>query len=147
MNGRISVAGRSDDRLLKRIQTIDARTDAADPVSAADALADAADEEEYQAILMRLIREQGAVDLSEVDIPRKPGPVGACLRFVRAVLWKWLRYQHETVTSRHNAVHALHAAALECEREARQRRMDDLEQRLARLERASDNRDSAPPSP
>jgi hypothetical protein len=100
----------------------------------AEALAAAANEQEYQQRLIDLLREQSAVDIGAVTLPAAPGWRGRLLGPLRRFWWRLLRHQHEQVTLQHNAVHELQAAALAYEHELTARRLADLEQRLAKLE-------------
>ena len=144
MNARISIAGRDDRSVLDQVreQAAAARPPGRPP--GAEALAAARDEEEYQEILLRILREHSAVDTDDMEIPYKPGVIGTVMRRVRGVLWKLLRYQHDVITARHNTIHALHAAALEYEHSRYQRRIEALEERITELERNPGA--SAPPT-
>lgn len=97
----------------------------------ADTLAAATNEDDYQARLITLVRENSAVDLSRIELPHAPGLRGIISRWFRKLLWRLLRHQHEQVTLQHNAVHTLHAAALEFEHDRMRKKIDQLEQRLA----------------
>ena len=128
MNKTISIAGAS-------MPADQPPPDTLPDTARVDRLAATGSEEEYQQELLRILRENHAASTEGVDIPCKPGLVGACARVLRAFLWKGLRYQHEQMAIRHNAIHARLAAALEYEHDLNQRRIAELEQRIAELQK------------
>lgn len=142
MNGTIRVNNQSDDALRERVHEAARQLEqnpSASPSS--DALASAKTEEDFQQALLRFLREQGAVDIQHIPIPRRPGPLGIVTSWCRRVMWRLLRYQHEQLAMRHNAVHALLTSALEYERMLNARQRRNPEQGM----RDAEDRRPAPP--
>ncbi len=144
MTARVHVAGEdSTEPLLACIGAAAARRRVpggpwAAPSSSIDQLRQASSEAEYQERLLRLIREEGAVDTGTFSVPRGPGFAGAMKHLLRRILWKTMRYQHDQLSRQYNDANTLLIQALTFEHEAAQRTCRDLEQRLARLEARRD---------
>ncbi len=132
MSEKISVNGQPDARLAMRVA--DRSTATPLPDTHADLLANAQSAEEYQASLMRLLREQHAVDCTSISIPRSPGFLGTIAHVWRKWCWKLMRYQHEQVSIRHNAVHALLVSAMEHAEALKQSQLEEMKNRLDQLE-------------
>jgi len=143
MTVSVHVAGEdSTEPLLARIEATAAGRRVPDgpwaaPSSSVDRLRQAESEAAYQEVLLRLIREEGAVDPGTFSVPRGPGGVGTMKHLLRKVLWKTMRYQHDQLSRQYNDANALLVQALTFEHESTQRTCRDLEQRLARLEARS----------
>ena len=97
-------------------------------------LARAQSEAEYLDQLIGLIRSRNAVDTLDFAIPRKSGVVGLFMTRLKALLWKFLRYQHDRMAYQQNLINGLHGSALEYEIAFRQKAVADLDQRLKCLE-------------
>lgn len=109
----------------------------------ADRLAEATSEADYQERLIAMLRENSAVDLSRIELPRTPGIRGLIGFWWQNLLWRLLRCQQAQVTLEHNAIHTLHAATLEFEHEYMRQRIDQLEQRVAQCEQQKKPRTQA----
>jgi hypothetical protein len=131
MNAKISI---DDTSCRNRILHLTRDLPDTERSPAADALAQTENEEAFQETLLRICREQGAVDTSAVRIPYKPGLLGRIMRPIRGLLWKLLRHQHDEMTARHNAVYSLHSSALQHEHDLNKKRQEALERRMAELE-------------
>ena len=86
---------------------------------------------EYQERLLRLLRLHQGISADLFDIPRRPGWKGACSSWLKKILWKILRYQHERMAHQQSVVNELLVSALEFERDQHKRDLRELEQRLA----------------
>ncbi len=100
----------------------------------APALAQSDSDAGYQENFIRLLRYRDAVDTLDFEIPRRPGAWGLCIRKLKQVLWKLLRYQHDRITFRQNMINGLFTRALEDELILRRRETAELRARLAALE-------------
>jgi hypothetical protein len=87
---------------------------------------------------LALLRANGAVRLAEIDIPGRPGFVGRLAQRIKSTVWRLLRYQHEQVAVRQNAVNLQILAALEAERAEREAELRKLRERMAALEARRD---------
>lgn len=87
---------------------------------------------------LALLRANGAVRTAEVEIPGRPGFAGRLLQRAKTALWRLLRYQHEQIAVRQNAVNLQILSALEAERREREREMRSLRERIAALEARRD---------
>jgi len=84
-----------------------------------------------------LQRARQAVDLSVFTTPAGRGGCRRLAHALRMWWWRWCRYQHEWIVSRHNAVTAQLGYLLEFERDERRRQVAALEERIAALEHAA----------
>lgn len=83
---------------------------------------------------MELLRHKSQIDTLDFVIPRKPGFTGWMMQRLRRILWKLLRYQHDRMVTRQNRVNAWIISALESKTESLQIEVDELRDRLSRLE-------------
>jgi hypothetical protein len=81
-----------------------------------------------------LLRAHGAVRPDDFTVPARPGLAGAWVRRVKLFFWGLLRYQHEQVAARQNAVNLQLLMALEAVREEQRRESAALRERIAALE-------------
>ncbi len=84
--------------------------------------------------LLRLIWFRAGVDTSPFHIPRKPGPFGVVAAWIRALLWKLLRHQHDRITLQQEGINTQITAALEFIREEQQEEVEELRGRIRDLE-------------
>lgn len=105
-----------------------------------ESLRRATNEREYQESLITLLRQHATVEVNRIRLPLSPGASGKLKHGVRSLFWKLFKHQHEQVTFHHNAVHELQAAATEHGHHLLQKRIDELEARLVRLEKERETR-------
>jgi len=84
--------------------------------------------------LIELLRDRSVVETQAFEFPRKPGPGGSVMYYVRAFLWKLLRYQHDRMSSRQNRINALIISALEQRTEALQLEVNALKKKMSQQE-------------
>ena len=77
------------------------------------------------------------MDTGDFNVPRRKGPAGMLGGWVRALLWRVLRYQHERMALQQNTINELIAAAVEFERQRRRRETGELRRRIEQLEKAA----------
>ncbi|MFO7535789.1 MAG: hypothetical protein R6X19_08950 [Kiritimatiellia bacterium] len=87
---------------------------------------------------LAVLRAHGAVRLTEVEIPGRSGFAGRLMQRIKTTLWRLLRYQHEQVAVRQNAVNLQILAALEAERREHEGELRKLRERIAALEARRD---------
>lgn len=95
-----------------------------------------ANQTEYLARLLTLLRTHGAVRTDIVTVPVPPGWRGRLLKPLRRLQWRVLRYQHDRIAFQQNTIHHQIATALECMREEYRGDIARLEARIAELETA-----------
>lgn len=83
-----------------------------------------------------LLRSRNCVDTAFFDIPAKQGIAGRVMYLIRRFLWKVLRHQHDWMAFHQNSINVQLAYELEFEKEAREKEIKALEERLNRLESA-----------
>ena len=76
-------------------------------------LRNCADEREFLAAYLRLLRHHLGLEPAGLPVPRPPGPAGALLAAVRRGLWRILGYQQERLAARQTAVNELLAGAVD----------------------------------
>lgn len=103
-------------------------------------LAAARTEGEYLTRLAGLLRHRDAVDTREFRSPRRPGVPGWLKRQVRVVIWKAMQFPRERMAFRQNLINTQLTSAIVYETRQRQREIDDLQCRLAELERRLETR-------
>lgn len=91
-------------------------------------------ESEYRQRFLDALRQRACVETDDFRIGVLSGPMRRALAAVRTWLWRLLRYQHDWTTFRQNGVNRQLAFGLEMEAEARERKVAELERRLAALE-------------
>jgi hypothetical protein len=99
-------------------------------------LRDRGTEEAFQGMHLDLLRGRNGVDPDAFALVPAAGWRGKIVAAVRRCLWRLLRYQHDWLTFRQNAVNVQLTYALELERRLRQRDRASLENRIRELEEA-----------
>ncbi len=105
------------------------------PQHSALSLRDATNQGEFLDRFIRLVHIRHGVDTAPFRILRKPGFVRSLRTWFETKLWNWLRYQHDRVVNQQNMINDLIIAGLELENDRFRREIDELKQRLARLEK------------
>lgn len=115
---------------------------AAAPVAplAAHKLQNAGDEAAYHEELLRQLQQRYGVNLEPFAVPRSPGGLGSLMAAFKTRVWRFLRYQHEHVTTQQNNINQLLAATLESQHRAHQNECAALRRRIEELERKLDAR-------
>jgi len=95
---------------------------------------------------VELLRSRNCVDTTHFVFPvsrpewfgasdaARPGVVGHVMYLLKRFLWKVLRYQHDWMAFHQNSINVQLAYELEFEKEAREKDVKALEERLNRLE-------------
>lgn len=142
MEPRINVAGRDrTGELLSRLDAIASRHpappywDAAAQRRTAPQLAACADEAEYADCLLRLLRNREHLVTADFEVAHRNSTAGRLMARLKSGLWKLLRYQHDYMSGQQNDVNFAMGSALEFEHDLNRRRLQQLEERLATLER------------
>jgi len=99
-----------------------------------DFFIDISDPDRFDRALINLLRDRSVVDTKSFDFPRKPGLCGSLMYYLRAVLWKLLRYQHDRMSSRQNRINGLIISSLEERTNALQVEIDVLKQMFSQIE-------------
>jgi len=105
------------------------------PQHSALLLREAVSEEEYDRRYARLLQMRCGVDPGDFKVPHRKGAAGMLAGWVRVLLWKLLRHQHERMAFQQNIINELLAAAVEFERRRRRRETADLRRRIEQLEK------------
>lgn len=98
------------------------------------ALSSAPSDSAFRERHLAALRSRCAVDLDQFSTPSGPGIAGAFAIWVRTMLWRLFRYQHDWVAFRQNSVNAQLYYALLFENEERARQVRELEARVRELE-------------
>ena len=107
---------------------------------AAQRLQSTGDEAAFHEELLRQLPARSVVQLEPFAVPRSPGQVGGLLAAFKTRVWRFLRFQHEHVTTQQNNINQLLAATLESQHRAHQHECAALRRRIEELERKLDAR-------
>ncbi len=107
---------------------------ALDPAHSARQLAAADSTADYLQRYLKLLRMRHGVRTANFYIPRRPGWAGQVAAWLKALLWRGLRYQHDRLTSQQNLINELAIHAAEFQQEAWQQDVAELQRRVAALE-------------
>lgn len=89
---------------------------------------------------VELLRSRNCVDTDQFVFSARPGLAGRILYLIRRFLWKALRYQHDWMAFRQNAINVQLTYELEFEKAAREKDVKALEERIDRLESMMDGK-------
>jgi len=99
-----------------------------------DLLGNVKDTNQGNVKFLEMLRHKSQIDTQTFTVPRKPGLMGEIMAKVRKFLWKILRYQHDRMSTRQNRVNSWIISLVESRTETLQADMNQLQERLAKLE-------------
>ncbi len=93
-------------------------------------------ESEFQHRHAELLRSRNCVDTARFHLPVPHGLIGRLAYLLRLFVWKAFRYQHDWMSFAQNSINVQFTEQLEMERCTKEKRLLELERRVARIEKA-----------
>ena len=106
------------------------------PHHSALSLKSARNEREFLELFTNLARMRHGVRTGDFYIPARPGWKGRVMAWLKTMMWRKLRYQHDRIAFQQNLVNELNVQALERQNAVLTQEIEQLRRRVEQLEKA-----------